>query len=237
MTVTADAPVDVTVYAPRPDRPAGTLWVPVDPEEMEWSSWVFGSREIEIRCPFEAMVSHGGGEIPLLSSGRELTFSIAPRAGRTFYDLSIEYQYLNCEAPDFARGDVEFMDYRPHEPESWTFPELEVFLECIDDPACDPPLAYAAVPWDRGRLAMRFQYASPAKSGEVEIVLIGKDGRVLATAEPAQFPALSRAFPEDAPFQGQLVLSAGDLPAGRYFLRISAPFPTLFSHQFVDDPR
>ncbi len=237
LTVTAADPVDVTVYAPRTDRPPGALWVPVDPDEMGWSSWVFGAREIEIRCPFEAMVPHGGGEIPLLSSDRELTFSIAPRAGRTFYDLSIEYQYLYCEAPRFTRGDVDLMDYRPHEPESWTFPEVKVFLDCLDDPACDPPFQYVMVPWDRGELAMRFQYASPAKGGEVEIVLIGKDEKVLATAEPAQFPALSRAFPEDAPLQGQLALTAGDLPAGRYYLRVSAPFPTLFRHQFVDDPQ
>ena len=159
----------------------------------------------------------------------KILFRLAPDANRTYYDLIVEYEYLNgesCGVPpwvylgmpfDIIEGPVLELP-----PEYNIFPPLKVYHDCITNPACDPPLAYIGVKWGGGDLGMLFDYGSPAMSGDFQVSLLDRQGKFLATAKPIGPPmsSLASLAPEGLAVQGKKSLFAEGLKQDWYFLGV-----------------
>jgi len=238
ITIVAEQPVEVTIYSPRTRRP-------IDPAEEGWSTWVFGSQEIEITCPEEARVSTPRyGDLPVFSEGREITFSVTPREGRTVYDLDVDYEYLNCNIPPFEFGPgryIEILDWRGREEEHSIFPDDRLaFLDCLSNPACDPAEEYIALEWAGGSLEMVFRHRSYAEEGDFSVTLFNLQGDALAMARPFGFKGQGeRIF--NLVKVGKMgrgkILTLPNLSKGWYFLGIDGPSPTLYAHQLNSGDR
>jgi hypothetical protein len=238
--------IDITLYSP-----SGTA---IDPADEGWLTWVYGSQEIEIRCPRTTVTSGG---LPILSAGRELTFSLAPSHGLAEYNLEIRYEYLHCGIPDFVIkvGEyIEILNYWDEMPHYRVYPGLrEEYYGCVTDPGCDPAEEFIGLNWDGSEFRMFIQYGSPAEGGDMKVSLLDTKGKSVGTFAPMGFltpPAqddrmgaadsntsfreVSSFFPMGTTQGGKRILLTKKLSKGWYALKIKAPFPTLYAFQVGD---
>jgi cysteine-rich repeat protein len=226
-------------------------------EDLGWVVRAGGTKRIEIPCPWDARVS---GDL-LVDSHREIVFSISRERGRTYYDLGIVYEYLSCDIPDVfwdVGRYISIFDWR-HEGEGVSiFPaEQAVFMNCLSNPGCDPPFEYAAIRWNGGDFLMAFRYSLPGNGGDFSASLLHTNEKLLGTAyrwqapQPPQDSAIlatslntsglgpsnSNSSSRSLRTWEKKILAVSQLPAGWYFLRVDALFPTVYGYQIGSKDR
>ena len=236
-------PLEVTPYA------SGIAWPVSDVQRDEWAAFTLdGSYELAIPCPADVDVSLPGFDAPLLSGGRELRFSVKSERGRTSYDLSITYHYLNCDIPAFVLHQGAYADILAagpvQEPTPAVFPDDRLaFRDCLANPGCDPAAEFVAVAWIGGDFLMDLRSEVPA-GGAFTAALFQADGKRLADAVPVQLAggttgasavpsALSQTRPMSfaVPETRAHRILRPNLPAGWYFVGVDAPFGTAYVSQ------
>lgn len=222
--VRAEDAVDLAFYAPR-----GLGWYTVDPFYEGWVRGLGSTYEISIPCPTAETVWTPDGQRQLATSAGGVVFSVArrPDGSRTFYELDLEYQYLQCgDGPSFVDPNytLDWSQLPWEEPQYFPFPELEVFWDCESNPACDPAEEVVGLFWDGAVHELLFEYASTGKDGAVDLALLDPYGKEIAFASEFQFdnPDASR-MPSDLPLHGQLRMGIPGLQSGTYYLRIKGP--------------
>ncbi|MCP4688416.1 MAG: SUMF1/EgtB/PvdO family nonheme iron enzyme [Desulfobacterales bacterium] len=227
ITILSDLPVRATLLGPDDLSP-------IHPYREGWEHYEgFGNRVIRIICPREARTSRGRR---VATENGHIRFFTEPDPVRTSYFLRVEYEYLNeeyCGLSPRPPWLIRDFIYSPlEEPVNAIFPGVEVFNDCLSNPACDPAEEYWALNWRGGDLGMVFEYQSSAGAGAFEVSLLNRAGKALGAAQTERLAAKRSGSPsKDLKRRGKAFLSVAGLDKDWYFLRIDAPFPTLFSYR------
>jgi hypothetical protein len=252
-TITISAPVDniptVKLYEPSTINQT-PIWSPVDPIEERWATFMDDFIQITL---------DNSRSLPVFTDDDEIIFSVEPSDGLKLYDLSIRYEcapYTIVPTPSF-NPQIDYIDIFNFQDVQRTYRTLPFdpfeFIDCKEFPQlCKGQLdEYMAFEWDASPFEMVFRYASAAQGGEdFTVSLLDEEGNTLGTAMPIQFfvqqpplmgslqskklSAQSFSILNNNNIGGEKILSIGDLDKLWYYLKISGPFPTLYSYRLGD---
>jgi hypothetical protein len=239
----------VKLYRPY-DINQNPTWDPMNPISEGWATYMDDFMQITLDSP---------RNLPVFTEDDEIIFSVEPSDRLRIYNLNIRYEcepYEFVPVPDFNPKIkyIDIFDFQDFDRTYRTIPfDPEQFINCKNFPELcdDPPDEYIAFEWDESPFEMVFRYASPAEGGEdFNVSLLDQAGNTLGTALPIEFfsqqppqvnAAQSKALTSEASLsinnlnsEGQKILTIENLENLWYYLKISGPFPTLYSYQLGD---
>lgn len=259
-TVTISAPFEtLRTFSPVDDIPTVTLyepsifnqwpvWYPVDPIDERWATFMDDFMQITLDSP---------RSLPVFTDDDEIIFSVGPSDRLKIYNLNIRYEcepYALVPTPPF-NPKIKYIDIFDLQDIDRTYKTVPFdsaeFMDCVKFPElCDDlPDEYSAFEWDASPFEMVFWYASPAGE-DFTVSLLDQEGKTMSTALPIQF------FAQQPPLMdtrqsnksstrslstlntnnngGEKILTIENLDKLWYYLRISGPFPTLYSYRLGD---
>jgi hypothetical protein len=222
VTIEGDHTMDIFLHYP------GDASSSINAYREERAHHTYTVQRLEIPCPSQYRTREE--DRLLLAADGSITFSLAPSLTRTFYDMTIEYEYFQsdeCGMSPFPHAGI--FNFPREEEEVSLFPGLHIFWDCLSNPMCDPAEEFWQVNWLGGDLNMIFEYGSPAESGNISFALVDAQGKELAIGKTIQLESTHAVFEgKDLKQHGALGVDLKDLKAGRYYFRIDAPYPSLF---------